>query len=72
MCFFLWLADAVCFFLWLADAMCFFDCFVTFVVSSFATLAPGVEGLPVFEYCANAGEATSSAVIIIPGTVNFM
>jgi hypothetical protein len=42
------------------------------VVSSFATLAPGVEALPVLVVCANAGEATTSAAIIIPGIVSFI
>ena len=58
----------------IAFAWCF-ECLVIFAgfVSSFATLAPGVDALPVFMVCANAaGEATIRAVIKIPGIVSFI
>jgi hypothetical protein len=61
----------MCFFcLWLST--CFLTLVATLQESSFVTLAPGVEELPGLPYCANAGEAVRSAVINIPGTVNFM
>ena len=55
--------------------MCFLDCFVivALVVSSFATLAPGVDAFPVFVFYAIApGEATIRAVTRIPGIVSFI
>ena len=62
---------AMCFFcLWLAT--CFFTRVATLHVSSFGTLAPGIEAVPGLPYCANAGEAMSTTVIAMAGTVNFM
>ena len=52
----------------IAFAWCF-ECLVIFVgfVLSFATLAPGVEALPVLVFCAKAtGEATMRAASAIP------